>query len=1026
MALVQTPASDPAAASVPPPHSAVRRFLFAVGVLALLCLFSAPLYVDNNAGNAPVPHAGEVSYAGWNGWDLPVSLAGDWRLVWRSPSLPRGPTAGDTAIIRVPGVWAGEPVQGRPGVVLPRWGLVTYELTLHGVPPGAYTLFVPTIDHATRVWVNGRLASSTGTVGATPAATRYHWRAQRVAIDSDGSDVRLAIDIAAFHHFSDGIEGGPSFGRAQPMESSLTKESAQQLFFIVTLIILFFYGAIVFAFRSQDYSSLFFALACVTLVPTAMVIGHDDLLSLFYPALSFSAHMAVEYLTCIVCFMCLLAYAALLFPRENSRIIFWGFEGLLGASLVVIAVALARGDTVLASLIDRYPILLAGLELIYIIGVVLLATVRGRDGAAVFLLGMSVFAASIIEAMLVEYDIVPRDQVIGYDWAPMGLLVFAVSHIIILAERWSVAMEATETMASDLRRLMEVSSSVTSEIRLDALLKNVVEATSRFLNADRGALFLYEAKTDELRSVVAEGLGTREIRIPAGAGIAGASFQDGEASLVEDAYADPRFNRAVDETTGYRTHAMLTLPIVTRDGRRLGVMQALNRRDGRPFGESDIARMRAFAAHAAVALHNATLFSEIMAARNYNDSILASMSGGVITLTEDGAVETINPAAAAILEVTDAAALRGRDARTVLIGPNAWLLDEFDAVRAEGDARALLDVEVQTAAGRIISVNVSVVPLLNEGASTGLLVLFEDISQEKRLKGAMRRFMTQKVVDQVLQRQDELMFGTACVASVLFADIRGFTSMAENLEARETVNMLNEVFADLVEAVSGHDGVVDKFIGDAVMAVYGAPLTSGRDPQNAALSANAMMSMVEALNLRRAARGEPPLRLGVGVATGELIAGTIGSPKRMDYTVIGDSVNLASRLQDLSKHYKVGVIVCEATALANADGQVLRRLDTVVIRGRNRPERIFQLMTYHTEETFPRLAEVLVAYRLGLDCMDAEDWRGAVDAFAAALTINPDDHPSELMLARARAGLASRADEWSEAGWSTPPVVSAS
>jgi adenylate cyclase len=1016
--------AEPAAAASPPPRSALRRFLFAVGVLALLCLFSAPLYVDNIDPDAPAPHQGLVSFAGWKGWDRTVSLAGDWRLVWRSPSLPGGPSTGDVAVLRVPGVWAGAPVAGRPGVVLPRWGRGTYELTLHGVPPGAYTLFIPTISAASRVWVNDRPASATGRVGDTPAATRYQWRAQRIAVDSDGSDVRLAIDEAAFHHWSDGVDGAPDFGRADVMEGQLAKESAQQLFFIVTLIILFFYGAIVFAFRRQDYPSLFFALACVSLVPTAMVIGHDDLLSLLYPALSFPAHMAIEYLTCIVSFMCLLAYAALLFPRENSRIAFWVFEGPLAASVVLIAVIVAGGDTVLASRVDRYPLFLAALELAYIVGMVFLATLRRRDGAAVFLLGITIFAASIVEAIVVEYDIVPRDKVLLYAWAPMGLLVFAVSHIIILAERWSLAMEATETMASDLRRLMEISSSVTSEIRLDALLKNVVEATSRFLNADRGALFLHEPKTDELRSVVAEGMGTREIRIPADAGIAGAAFRDGEASLVGDAYADPRFNRGVDEATGYRTHSMLTLPIVTRDGRRLGVMQALNRRDGRPFGEADIDRMKAFAAHAAVALHNATLFSEIVAARNYSDSILASMSGGVITLNEDGAVETINPAAAAILEV-DPGLIRGLEARTVLTGANAWLLAEFDAVRDEGDARALLDAEAETATGRTISVNVSVVPLINEGASAGLLVLFEDISQEKRLKGAMRRFMTQKVVDQVMQRQDELMFGTACVASVLFADIRGFTSMAEKLEARETVNMLNEVFADLVEAVSGNDGVVDKFIGDAVMAVFGAPLASGRDPQNAALSANAMMTMVEALNQRREARGQPPLRLGVGVATGELIAGTIGSPKRMDYTVIGDSVNLASRLQDLTKHYKVGVIVCEATALANASGEVLRRLDTVVIRGRNRPERIYQLMTYHTEETFPRLGEVLAAYERGLCCMDAEDWRGAVDAFSAALALYPDDHPSELMLARARAGLASRAESWSDAGWSTPPVVSA-
>jgi adenylate cyclase len=603
----------------------------------------------------------------------------------------------------------------------------------------------------------------------------------------------------------------------------------------------------------------------------------------------------------------------------------------------------------------------------------------------------------------------------------MGLFVFTFSHIIILAERWSIAINTAEAMAADLRRLMDVSASITKEVRLEQLLRTIVEATSRFLNADRTSLFLHDPKSGDLRALVAEGVETRDIHLPSGVGIAGHAFSAGEVSIVEDAYADPRFNRGVDEVTGYLTKTMLTMPIVTRDGRRLGVMQALNRKDKRGFGGADVTRMRAFAAQAAVAIDNATLFSEIIAAKNYNESILGSMSGGVITLNAEGRVEKLNAAAARILEV-DAEPLIGLLPTDLLAEANAWVVEELEGVRLDGEPRTLLDVDVVTGAGRTISANLSIVPLIAEDAQVGLLVLIEDISQEKRLEGAMRRFMTQRVVDQVLQRQDDLLFGSACTASVLFADIRNFTSMAESLRPRETVDMLNEVFTDLVEAVSANDGVLDKFIGDAVMAVYGAPLSSGRDPQNAVESAIAMMRMLAILNQRRAEREQFPLRLGIGISTGELIAGTIGSPKRMDYTVIGDSVNLASRLQGATKHYQVGVIVCEATAQANAGAQLLRHLDTVGVRGRNRPEKIYQVLSYHTDDSFPHLAEVLAAYDHGMARQQAQDWQAAADAFAHALHLNPTDKPSELMLERTRAAMRTPESQGWGQPWHAPEV----
>jgi adenylate cyclase len=265
------------------------------------------------------------------------------------------------------------------------------------------------------------------------------------------------------------------------------------------------------------------------------------------------------------------------------------------------------------------------------------------------------------------------------------------------------------------------------------------------------------------------------------------------------------------------------------------------------------------------------------------------------------------------------------------------------------------------------------------------------------MQGAMRRFMSQHVVDQVMEHEGEdLLFGRACRASVLFADIRNFTSLAETLQPRETVDMLNEVFTELVEAVAASDGVLDKFLGDAIMAVYGAPLSSGRDPQNAVESALAMVRLVGSLNERRRQRGREGLQLGIGISTGDVVAGTIGSLKRMDYTVIGDSVNLASRLQQLTRHYLVDVVICETTATALDDPSAVRELDTLRVRGRQQPAKVFQLLIPGA------VTPALEAYRRGRDLLTRRRWKDAVEAFEAAVVADPADRPSALMLDRAR------------------------
>ena len=187
-------------------------------------------------------------------------------------------------------------------------------------------------------------------------------------------------------------------------------------------------------------------------------------------------------------------------------------------------------------------------------------------------------------------------------------------------------------------------------------------------------------------------------------------------------------------------------------------------------------------------------------------------------------------------------------------------------------------------------------------------------------------------------------------------------------------------------------------MGDALMAVYGAPISSDRDPLNAVDSAVAMSAMLVAINERRAARGGVDLRLGVGIASGEVVAGTIGSPKRMDYTVIGDSVNLASRLEKITKTYGVGIVVCEDTAKAAAGAHRLRELDIIRVRGRMQPSKIFQVVT----ADIPLNDDAIVAYARGRNALLAGDWDAAIVAFETALNAAPGDVASGLMLERAR------------------------
>ncbi|HET6603049.1 MAG TPA: adenylate/guanylate cyclase domain-containing protein [Xanthomonadaceae bacterium] len=589
-----------------------------------------------------------------------------------------------------------------------------------------------------------------------------------------------------------------------------------------------------------------------------------------------------------------------------------------------------------------------------------------------------------------------RLQIAGLDEVSAGRLERYVP--VVTRDEFSLIACKTNQMIETLRRanheqqeLFEVSVALVTELRLDRLLARIVATTRAFVEADRVSLFLYDEASDELWSKVAEGVDTM-LRFPADRGLAGHVFRTGETVILSDAYHDARFNRAVDELTGYRTRSMLAVPVSDREGCIIGVIQALNRTRGE-FSEHDARRLQAFAAQAAIALVNAQLFADLDRARRYSESILQSLSNGVVTLDPDHRVVKLNQAARAILHQDES--LVGRPFEAVL-GPDA---DWWNELVGTADRAYLPDTEIALADGSRRSVNITRRPLADlENTPLGALLVFEDLTEGKRVRDTLSRYLPPQVARQVLADEDNALGGVSRVATVLFSDIRDFTTISEQIGARATVAMLNEYFPLMVDAINAHGGILDKFIGDAIMAVFGVPFPGDRDADDAMCTALEMLQRLEMFNAHRAEQGQDPIGMGIGLSTGELFAGNVGSPRRMNYTVIGDTVNLAARLETATKSYRVGLIVSGHTREALQHDYPMRELDLIRVKGKDTPVSVHQVFA---RDAVPASA-VVEAFALGRRHYRERAFEAAIGCFGEVLARLPDDGPSLLYLDRCR------------------------
>lgn len=271
--------------------------------------------------------------------------------------------------------------------------------------------------------------------------------------------------------------------------------------------------------------------------------------------------------------------------------------------------------------------------------------------------------------------------------------------------------------------------------------------------------------------------------------------------------------------------------------------------------------------------------------------------------------------------------------------------------------------------------------------------------REARIRNIFQKYVPAPVIERYFASPDSMLIGEDRRLAVLFSDIRGFTSYSESMSSHEVVAALNRYFGRMADAIFRHEGVVDKYIGDALMALFGAPALDDRSAYHAVSAAFDMLAELEEFNAFETERGRKPIAIGIGVNFGSVTVGNIGSEKKMDYTVIGDMVNLASRLEGLTKYYREALIISESVrGLVGADFPC-RLIDRTRVKGREG-----ELLVYSARPSLgPDEEEAWAIHAEALELYYARDFAGAARRFGEVLRLLPEDPVAPIFLERCRA-----------------------
>jgi len=441
-----------------------------------------------------------------------------------------------------------------------------------------------------------------------------------------------------------------------------------------------------------------------------------------------------------------------------------------------------------------------------------------------------------------------------------------------------------------LETLFDISVAISSVLDVEELCEDVLWRSVGILNASKGVILLQSEGSPILNPLAnfnwVEDIPMLSKKL--------AIFKSIDENKIGEVFTENQ-KKPIQKKLGEQN--LIIAPISAKN-KTQGYMILCNketRKGIEPFSATDLDLLTALCNQAAVAMENAKLFKEITKEKQFNESILGSIATGVITLDNLGEVDSINSAGLKILKTE----------KDNVVGNHYMYLFEKDEELLELIANSEIENKVGSELGISLNtvskdtvINASVSPRLDpEGNKQGSVIALEDISDVSKVKNTFKRYVSKQVVDELLGDDGKLnLGGEQREVTILFTDIRGFTSMSEKMKPERVVTTLNEYFSDMIDIVFKNNGTLDKIIGDELMVLYGAPISGDNDTVRAVETAVEMQHKIKELNIDRKKRKEPPILVGAGINKGLVVSGNIGSRDLMDYTVIGDTVNVASRL----------------------------------------------------------------------------------------------------------------------------------